>query len=170
MKCHHVTYYSSCKKKWLHFSWPCLSMWTLQQQQVGDLSPLIIINKYILGMYCISSRRTCCCIQSQQGNLVHIQTPLVSELFSPWFLFWLHYQTGFYFVLDWTKVVWSLYSGCLFLASVVARSAHNHVSLCRPTLPAERGLSPSTVPGPELAHTHLMHTHTHTHPIFISSI
>lgn len=72
-------------------------------------------------------------------------------------------------VLFWTgpckEVVWSLYLCCLFLASVVARSPHDHVSLCRPTPPpAERGLSPRTVPGPGLAHTH-----KDTHKIFSPS-
>lgn len=73
-----------------------------------------------------------------------------------------HYQTHFCFVLDWTVQRGSLIS--LFVLSVLGFSRGSLSSwpcftLSPDSPPAERGLSPRTVPGLELAHTHIS-THT----------
>lgn len=136
-----------------------------QARAKGDFSALMTIN--YKRIYCIHHKRTPCCLQRQQELGPHSN----SLNFKTFLILCFHRRNIIkqVFISFWTgpykDVVWSLYLCCLFLASVVARAPHDHVSLCRPALPAERGLSPSTVPDPGLAHTHthtLSHSHIHT--------
>lgn len=101
-----------------------------------------------------------------QKNLIHAQSPFILKLSCPLFSFCCQWRNiiKHISISFWTgpckEVVWSLYLCCLFLASVVARSPHDHVSLCRPTPPRWEGTVTQHCARPGVG-THV-HTDAHT--------
>lgn len=116
-----------------------------------------------INIYGINHRRTSRCLQSP-NNLVHIQTLFISELSFIFFFILFsaaeHYQTGFYFILDWTVTKrWSDLSIC-----VVCSWLQSWLALLTTMFHFVARLSPLRGDcHPALCQAWSWHTNTHNH-------
>lgn len=151
----------------------CLNLSTVEEisQQVGTKGDFFCFNDHLtINAFTVSTTKGHHVAFKDCKNLVHIQTPFISKLFIYllnffviWFHWRKHYQTGFYFILDWTVQRRGLIS--LFVLSVLGFSRGSRSSrpcfTLSPGSPCWEGTVTQHCARPG-AGTHI-HTVTHSH-------